>query len=330
MLEIVAIILALVLVLVFILSVSPSRHRKLSEIVNDLKLLKASSRPEEIYALEENIVFFNAIKTLPGYIYWATTRRRKLQPKKLLEIADLPLPRWEKELYQDLNAVERRKFPGLTKPLRNLLTSFVGQNKSAIILDLGCGGMEAERQTLTQLSKSGAKHSTVFVGIDAAPQAWDAIQENLRELKDTLVIKQIPGLNNLEKYRSKKPTVLFVCDDAVELANIHGQRFDMIFSSRFKHHLDEEGKIKVDKVCREIANNAIEYDDYRTAFSWLPPISTAWYRPILLNGAIFSQVRQPSKKELKTKQGNTVTKLFNPPGAYAKIYSKSNELPANP
>jgi SAM-dependent methyltransferase len=319
------IILILVLALLAGLSVSPSRHKKLDFIVRDLQNLLKTARPDQVYAINENIAFFRAIKTIPGYVAWAATRRRNIVAKNLLEIADFPLPRWEKELYDDLAHVERKNFPGLTKPLRNLLVAYIKSKKSAILLDLGCGGMEAERQAIVELRKQGVQHSTAYVGIDLAPQAWDSIQDNFNELKGEVDIKKISDISDIERYKTDKPTILFHCGNALEIASLHGHRFDLIISSRFRHHLDGAGKKLLDHISLNIANELIEYDDYRSAFSWIAPLLTAWYRPILLNGAIFSQIRQPWKHDLratKSDTGKLTVKIFSPPGSYAKIALK--------
>lgn len=320
--------LSLTLITIFIaisviLSLSPSRRKKLNSIISDLKNIKKNVSKDKIYAINENILFFESIKTFPGFIIWSLFHRRIIDPKQLLEIADLPLPIWERELYYDLNSLERKSFPGLTKPLKKMILDSIIHKNTSLILDLGCGGMEAERQVIKALKESGAKHNIIFVGVDMAEQAWSSVIENTKELKNSIEVKQIYSLDDISDYRVKKPTILFICADALEIAEKYADKFDLIFSSRFRHHLDHNQKIIIDSITRDIANYSIEYDDYRTAFSWIPPITTAWYKPILLNGAIFSQIRQPSKKELKKDKKNMVhIKFFSPPGSYARIFKQ--------
>jgi len=304
-------------------AIRTKRQQKLKQIVQDLERL-LQSKPDETYAIQENIAFFKAIRTLPGYVIWALTRRRRIVASKLLEIADLNLPRWEKELYADLAHVERKNIPGLSKPLRNLLLEYVA-TEPVKLLDLGCGSMEVERQLITELRKQGTVQPSLFVGVDLAPQAWDAIQETFAELQDVVVLKQIKNLSEVVDYKPQKPTILFFCGDALEAARLHGHLFKVVFSSRFRHHLNDSQKQLLDKLRVSIADYSIEYDDYRSAFSWILPLTTAWNRPILLNGAIFSQIRQPWKKDLKGHYGKferTTIKLFSPPGSYARISTK--------
>jgi hypothetical protein len=319
----VLLLISVLIVLTLLLSASSARYKKLARIRADLSKLKKRARLSQMYAIEENLVFFKAIRTLPGYLYWALTRRRHIETTKLLEIADLPLPHWEQELYQDLTYVENKKFPGLSKPLMKLLLKFIHEKPDAIILELGCGSMEVVRQTFDELHKHDAEVPNVmFVGVDLAPQAWDAIRQNFTTVADKVDVARIDSLNQVKTLKVKKPTILFLEDDALKIAKQYGKHFDLIYSSRFKHHLNQSEKAELDTIAKTGASMFIEYDDYRSAISWLPPLLTAWYRPILLNGAIFSQLRQPSIRQLKSEQRNGKSGsvlLFSPPGSYAKI-----------
>jgi hypothetical protein len=311
----------ILVIIIALVSLNPSRWRKLNEVVRDLEQYLKTAPKDQQYAIRALIVFFRASRTLPGYIFWALTTRRTLAPDKVLEIADLPLPRWEKELYIDLSHVERKDFPGLSKPLRKLLVERVSQRSVQKTLDLGCGGMEVERQVIKEILQKGKAQDVVFVGVDLAPQAWDAIQETFAEFNDKVVLKQIKELRTVDSIQPTKPTIVFYCGNALDISEMHGHYFDLIFSSRFRHHLDAEQKRRLDKLSDNLATEVIEYDDYRSATSWIPPLLTAWHRPILLNGAIFSQVRQPWKHELKDDAG-MVTKIFSPPGSYARIRTR--------
>lgn len=307
-----------------VLSISPKRQAKISAVISDLEKYKVTSSPETHYAINENIVFFKAIRTFLGYCYWGFSRRRKIDPNKLLEIADLPLPRWEKELYSDLSHVERKEFPGLSKPLRKLLVDHIASNNAAVLLDLGCGSMEVERQTLVMLKRKSLDANPIFIGVDSAPQALQAIEANFEDLQQEVDIKKLDSLKDFNPKTLNKPTIFFYCGDALEVADLHGHKYDLIFSSRFRHHLNKDEKARIDSISHRLTHYVIEYDDYHTSMSWLPPVLTAWYRPILLSAANFSQIRQPSKKSLmkqkSLKQSSTKVLLFRPPGSYAKIF----------
>jgi SAM-dependent methyltransferase len=308
--------------ILFFLSVNPKRNKKINSIIEDLEKLKQSSGDGLQYAIDQNIEFFKYSRTIAGYFLWGIFKRSKLDPIKLLEIADLPLPRWEKELYSDLSHVEQKEFPGLSKPLRKLLVSHAVQSKTTIILDLGCGSMEVERQVFSHTGKLSKDVIPVFIGVDSAPQAFEAIISNFKNLD--VEIKEIKSLDKIDKLSINKPTILFYCGDALEVAELHGHKFDLIISSRFRHHLTESEKNKIDSISHRLTNYVIEYDDYHTKISWIPVLLTAWSRPILLSAANFSQIRQPSKKDIndQKKQKNIKIQIFSPPGSYAKTFLK--------
>jgi hypothetical protein len=317
-----------VLAIAVVLSVAPKRNKKINLIIRDLEKLRSSAPEDMQYAINENIIFFKNIKTIYGYVYWGIGRRRSIDPDKLLEVADLPLPRWEKELYEDLAHVESKEFPGLSKPLRKLLLNHIEKNKNSIMLDLGCGSMEVERQVLINLKKHNVNTAPIFVGVDSAPQAFDAIKSNFADIDD-IKIKELTTLDGHESLTSDKPTIYFYCGDALEIADVHGHKYNLIFSSRFRHHLTSQEKAKIDSISQRITHFVIEYDDYRTNLSWIPPVLTAWYRPVLLSAANFSQIRQPQKKEIikakKRRIPNTKVYIYSPPGSYSKIYMRDTE-----
>lgn len=300
----------------------PSRQRKLNQIIFDLKKYYEVAPEEQKYAIRQNIRFFRACRTLPQYLFWGIINRPRIRGEELLEIADLPLPRWERELYENLTIVERRNFPGLTKPLRDLLFVQMIHHNRKVVLDLGCGSMEAERQVLGLLKADNFNTCPVFIGVDSAPQAWTVIMEVFSEFGDRVDVIRVKTPDNI-KTAVKKPTIYFYCHDGLNAARQLKGKYDLMFSSRFRHHLHRSGKKELDKLHIEVPL-AVEYDDYGTHLSWLPPLLTAWNRPILLSGAVFSHIRQPSKKSVKAvkrKNSNPKVKIFNPPGTYAKIYS---------
>ena len=303
----------------------PPRQEKLRAIISDLEQLRNRSPKNEQYAIDENIIFFEAIKFLPTYLVWGIFHRPKVKPELLLEIADMNLPKWEKELYENLTVVERRNFPGLTKPLRKLLVEEITHGGQRVLVDLGCGSMEATRQVLIELRRARYDVAPVFIGIDSAMQAYDSIKQVFSEFGNDVNVRKIAEPSEIVK-NPKRPTIYFICGDALKITGQLAGHYDLLFSSRFRHHLDAKDKKSLDKVYEKVPY-AIEYDDYHTHLSWIPPLSTAWNRPVLLNGSILSQIRQPAKKSLiETKRSgkNMEVKIFSPPGSYAKIYS--NEL----
>lgn len=314
-----------IVIFICILSISPKRIKKIQKIIYDLESLSRNAPNNQKYALNELLIFFRLIYTIPGFFWWGFTKRAKLDGLHLLELADLPLPIWEAELYRDLSHVERKPFPGLSKPLRNKIVEYLSENTGLPLLDLGCGSMEVERQSLSRILQDHSDYKPVILGIDLSADAYLSIKDNFVDFTPEIMIKQIDSLENIESMQYEQPTILFYQGDALDVANTHGHNFGMIFSSRFRHHLNEEAMRKLDSISHKYSHYVVEYDDYRTATSWIPPLMTAWYRPVLLSAAIFSQLRQPTKIELIKQKKQMVPhleiKLFNPPGSYTRTYS---------
>ncbi len=314
----------LLLILICVLSLSPKRYKKIHDIIKDLEIQLGIASTDQKYAIQELLIFFRSIYTLPGFIAWGLLHRGKTDGTRLLELADLPLPKWEAELYSDLSHVERKAFPGLSKPLRNILVDYLNDNDKMPLLDLGCGSMEVERQALTHILRYDSDRKPLIVGIDVSADAFASIKENFADFAYKIRIQKILSLTDVNLINTDQPTILFYCGDALDVAQVHGHKFGMIFSSRFRHHLNSDDKKKLDMISHKHSHYVVEYDDFRTAASWLPPILTAWYRPVLLSAAQFSQLRQPAKQELIKQKRQSLShlevKLFNPPGSYARTY----------
>jgi SAM-dependent methyltransferase len=293
----------------------PSRRQKqIDAILKDLRGFKP--RRAEEYALAENIRFFEAAKNPFSFVRWQLVHAPKIEADKLLELADYPFPKWQDVMYEQLNSVERKEFPGLLKPLRNYLSKV----NATVFMDIGCGNMEVERQLL----KVFGDDVKVFVGIDLSSEAVGMIQKNFSEQIGTVEIRQATSLDKktldlCRGWKGPKHLIVFVQKDALKIdpAELKG-RVDVIFSSKFRHHLPADNRLKLDELMVSVGCPALEFDDYRTAPSWIPLALTAWRKPALLNGALLSRLRQPSKKELKQAKASNV-QFFSPPGSYIKI-----------
>ena len=103
--------------------------------------------------MEENIAFFQAAKTVFGYIRWLITRAGKINKKELRELTDLHPDKWDREMHTKLIEVERKKFPGLIKPLVDQIVSLIisNEHRPLVLANLGCGGMEIERKVIMKL-----------------------------------------------------------------------------------------------------------------------------------------------------------------------------------
>ena len=292
------------------------RKRLIGQIITDLKEYKEIAPRDEQYGVGENIRFFKASKHVITFLMWQLFYASSIDADNLLEIADLPLPRWERMLYKDLQRVERRRFPGLLRPLTTTLSNL----DARVFLDIGCGTMEVERQLMQALQAKGDKKPRVFVGLDMSGSAYEMIQKTFEHDSDKVSIHRIPSLeSNIIKpfvdSGHKKHQVLFVEADAMHAADPNNYPVDVVYSSKFKHHLKHSLKLPFDHAIAPLGKIVLEFDDYRTATSWIPISITAWKRPVLLNGGLLSRLRQPFKAKL-SKQPNVL--FFSPPGSYIK------------
>jgi hypothetical protein len=297
------------------------RSQIIEEVLADLERLK-NDKPQDLdlqYAVQENIRFFEAAKHPFSFLRWQLFVAPNIDASRLLELADLSLPKWETVLYEGLRRMERKKFPGLLTPLVRTLVSMPG----IVYLDVGCGAMETERQVIELLNKRNDTAPRVFVGVDQSPASYDVINETFSEIIDRVEIVKIADRDRESLLAALKPgskhRIVFVEADALELEKwLSAQEVDIVYSSRFKHHLPEALKWQMDESLKKVGKFVLEYDDYRTPLSWIQQTLAAWSRPVLLNGALLSRLRQPSKKDLKAQRGKGDIHFFSPPGSYIK------------
>jgi len=104
-------------------AISP-RHLELDEIIADLRELEAAD-PEAEYAIQENIAFFEAQRSVVKFAWWLVGRRRRLDVSRMLELSDFALPKWQSKLYEELARASRPEFPGLVRPLVDELIQLI-------------------------------------------------------------------------------------------------------------------------------------------------------------------------------------------------------------
>jgi SAM-dependent methyltransferase len=307
-----------------------TRHNRkswINEILKELNVLKNNCPLSNRYALEENIAFFQAAKTIFGYIRWLITRAGKINKKELLELTDLQPDRWDREMHEKLIEVERMKSPGLIRPLVDQIISLIITTKQRplVLANLGCGGMEIERQVIRRLISVGHNCHIIFIGIDKSPVTQETAIENLQDVRDYADIVQIENLDNefLQQFyrkESNKFHVILCKNDIFKLDNHFPRKtFDIIYHSLFKHHLNDREKLRMDEIAQRLSKHVLEYDGYRSWLTLIPQTITAWNHPIFLNASILSNFRFLTKKELKTTTSKTSQLCFYKTGTYLLI-----------
>lgn len=279
----------------------------IDEILKDLESIRDTVASEHRYAVEKNIEFFRASKSIFSYIKWLFLQAPKIDSSRLLELIDLPLPRWSNEMHKELIHVQKTKFPLLIRPLVQRLYSHILKRGSlSILIDLGCGGMEVERQVIVKLEKIKNLGKVIFVGVDKDPISRKLAKQNLEELGLLIEVFEVNKLDSdklVEIFNlSIKKYVIILCEN--DVFNLNQQfkfkDFDILYHSLFMHHINMKEREYIDEIAKKIANKTIEYDGYKSWFSFLPESILSWNAPALLNGSIFSNLRYPTKKVLKS------------------------------
>ena len=307
------------------------RMIKINEILDDLEVLKGvKDREINQYAVEENILFFKSARLVFSYIWWLLFHAPKIDGERLLEVTDFGVEKWDREMHTKLIEMEKKKFPGLVAPLVKKISSFISNgNGRQLVVSLGAGGMEVERQVIAHLIDNKHKHPVVFVGVDRSETAQEIAQENLRDLIDKgVVVKKIDYINEdiinkeLNNLGSSQHLVIICRNDIFELDNDFSvDYFDLVFHTLFKHHLDKEESRKIDTVTQKVAKHTMEYDGYRSWGQMIPQTIVGWNNPVFLNAEIFSNIRFAKKRAIRENNSDDQYKLsFYPLGYYIKEY----------
>lgn len=292
------------------------RSKQIREIIGELKEIKTDLNS---YAVEKNVEFFEAIQSPIKYIWWLLFSANKIDTEKILELNDFPKEEWEEDLHKNLVKMERKKFPGMIEPLRRKLLQNIYTKKPNFIINLGAGAMELERQIIKALLKQEYDKNITIIAVDKSAVAKRLAVENLNQFKDDIEIKKIDYATEkdlLEK-NNKKIRVILCNNDIFGLDKEFGKDFfDIVYFAKFKHHLNKIQKEKLEVVVTNIGKYSIEFDDYRSWWLLIPQSIATWSHPVLMNGAIFSRLRDYTKKGLIEKYGKDERLSFFKNGSY--------------
>ena len=291
--------------------------------------LRAESPADRLYGIDALRDLCRAVETLPGLLRWLRRSSQSLDGDRLLELGDLR-EEWQGELYADLCQIERRRFPGLVAPLRAALQSLAHEGLE-VFVDVGCGAMEVERQIAHRRRAARPPHTPiVMIGIDRSNEALVAAQRNLSEFQ----LDQIEAIDGptLERLRNDADApsrggiaLAFLKADAMSLLERLtpvADLVDVVFWSRFLHHLPASDKSTLEALATTRAEVVLDYDDLRGGrlFACLPA-ATAWNRPVLLIDALVSWLRDPTRGQVIAKAAadtNQQVTFRNPPGVYLR------------
>lgn len=304
--------------------IAADRRTLIDHILKDLETLRDNPAFPNQYAVRENIIFFNAIKSFPRYLRWLIRRAPKLDRARLLELTDFPFPRWDREMHLKLMEVESREFPGLVKPLVGRLMELIVQKSNGpfIGVNLGCGGMEVERQIIKKLIDDKSGQRIVLIGVDQSPVTRELAKENLQDIEPFIAIHEVDTLNqtlldSILKKETGRHIVILAKNDIFLLPKEFSKRtFDVIYHTLFKHHLDASQKRNLDFQVVLLANKFLEYDGYMNWHILFPQTIVGWKHPVFLSAEVLSEMRYFKKKELMGQYRNLRINFYPNLGTY--------------
>ncbi len=312
------------------------RKERIREILADLEGLESNREYRERAAL--NAEFFRAARSRAGYLWWLVSRTPWLRRHRadIVELADLPFPRWQSVLLSELSWFEAR-VPQMLRPIKQLIVREVTQlagsrEKPILLLSIGCGGMELERQVIFQLLRRRFKAPVVFVGVDYSTAVAEVIASRFRPLsaKGLVELKCISrleadGVRDLRtRPAAQRLSLVFLNAMASELEGLPEDSFDLVYYTRLRHHLSSAEAANLERMASRLATEVIEFDDLYSPAQVLLSSVIAWRLPTVLNGSVLSYFRDFSQREVASEraQGSEVRFFGLPIRSYIRFWRR--------
>lgn len=302
---------------------STTRRQKIDEILSYLEKQATHVHPYP-GAVNENITFYKSAYSLIAFYKWLHKIAPTIKKDDLQELMDIDSESpYDTELISSLAKTERSFFPGLINPLIKRIYQFVSAGNCRIIASLGSGAMETEKQLIKKLIKSGNNKQLVFVGIDKSQRARAFARENLSEIPDVAIIEKNEldddSLNTILTEQDNLYTVILCNNDIFSLNNYFTKtKFDLAFTSFFKHHFSPGESENIDTILKNISKIFIEYDGVNNGFNKFIQSLFVFKNPVLLSGTVFSNLRYLKKKDLLAKKGDAAINTYWMKGTYLK------------
>jgi SAM-dependent methyltransferase len=261
-----------------------------------------------LYAIDENLLFLKAIRSLPRYFAWLVGHARMVDGARLKELTDFPVPEWDVAMHGRLMEIERNKRIKLGAPLRDSILQYIlNQNPSRplTIVNLGAGGMEVDRQVGECLLEKGYQGQVIFIGIDKSPTTHAIAKDNLKSFGDKVTLLEIDNLTaeKLADVKKNQKGIVYILskNDIFTLEeSFPSGYFDMVYNSLFMHHLEPAQRGRIVEIMKKIAKKVCIYEGYRTWKVIIPQTIVAWNYPIFLSATVFSNIRFNTKKEVQS------------------------------
>lgn len=306
------------------------KNECIDRIVKDLKRIRPQAEGDRLYALDENVRFFEASRTWSSYVAWILFEMPNVDGTRLLELSDFDIPEWQTMLQKELMEIEQQKYPDILAQLRGELVKEVLAASSRltrhlVLLGIGAGSMEVERQLVNELRHLKNTRPILFVIVDNSQASLDAGFKNIGRSGVHCIQRDGIGTSEIVSLRDGLSpgsySVLGIRSDALALPKLFsGRPFDIAYYSKFKHHLPDALKNSFVGMVKKLSPCIVEGDDYRGFYLPFFSTITAWYKPVLLNGAVFSSLRDPTPSALRKNLEPDWKLSFRPAGGYVLTY----------
>jgi len=279
-------------------------------------------------AVTENISFFKNSYSILSFYKWLYKKAPKIKSENLLELMDIDSASpYDTELISSLAATERNFFPGLINPLVKRIFRLIKCENTALIVSIGSGAMEVERQVISKLVRSGNDKPVVFIGLDISASSHNFAKQNLAAIKSELNIIEIKelddtSLQSVMNERKSLYTVILCNNDIFSLDKYFSEcRFDVAYNCFFKHHVTAVDSEKIDTILKKHSKKVIEYDGVKNNFNSFIQSLFVWGKPVLLSGTVFSNLRYKKKSELKSTNTDFSIKTYWMKGTHMKEFN---------
>ncbi|HNX07725.1 MAG TPA: hypothetical protein PKL96_09085 [Bacteroidales bacterium] len=300
------------------------RKNKIDEILNYLEkqALQSNSAGN---AVAENISFFKHTYSILSFYKWLYTIAPGIRQEDFEELMDIDSDSpYDTELIASLAATERKFFPGLTNPIVKKIFRLITEENNGLIVSLGSGAMEVERQVITKLIRIENDQPVVFIGMDKSDKSHHFAKQNLAGIKSDLDIIEInelydTNLQNILMNRKSLYTVVLCKNDIFSFDKYFSKSsFDLAYNCFFKHHFTAEASETIDNMVKRHTKKIIDYDGVKNNFNTFVQSLFVWKNPVLLSGTVFSNLRYKKKNELITNRDDIKIKTYWMKGTYLK------------
>ncbi len=309
------------------------RTNKIKEIISFLETIKPDDSDTQ-YSVEQNILFFKHIFRVKDFLYWVKNYIPKIETNKLTELSDFGNEDYSRELHEGMIKVERGLIPGFISPMVNFIVKYLNnQSSDVLIADVGSGSSELARQVLGKVNRKNKLNTVIVVAFDKSESSHAIAKRNLTSLRKPPVIIESEDLSSgkiaeIKKTYQGETVVVLTRNNIFNMADdFDATTFDLSYHSFFKHHLTQNQKNEIDEVLQKVSNTRFEYDGVRNNAGLITQGLFTWKKPVLLNGAVFSNLRYPTKTQIIRKNNSDQVKIFKFGRflSYRGTYLKINE-----